>query len=165
MARWFRSRREETGASSRVLETGSRCPRSEPSTSGTSGISTPSSPALEELIPQHTFLHVEATAAPDIRAFLEAHDAGPVTAVARGTWWPREQTYLLPLTKADLEAFRELAERHAEPEICTHLVVYREEQVLLTAYDAFDGDVFVTDDLPADTIDALRRRLLTPDGP
>jgi hypothetical protein len=116
--------------------------------------------AIDEVIPEGAVLYLEGTSiVPDIRAFLEAHPTEESEPVGRGTSWPRPKTYHLPLTGSNLSQLRELAERHAEPEICDHLVVYRGDQVLLSAYDAGSSHVYVSRDLPAETVEGLRRRL------
>ena len=45
---------------------------------------------------------------------------------------------------------------HAAPEICSHLVVYRDEEVLLTAYGAGYGSVYVSKRLSQGQLEQLR---------
>ena len=65
----------------------------------------------------------------------------------------------LPLSGTNLGDLRELAERHAEPEVCDHLVVYREGEVLLWAHDAGSGDVMVSRKLPDEAVSGLEDSL------
>lgn len=115
--------------------------------------------AIDEAMPEGAVLYLEGTSiVPEIRGFLEAHSAEETQPVVRGTLWPRPKSYHLPLS-GNLRQFGELAERYAAPEICDHLVVYRGDQVLLFAHDAGSGHVYVSRDLPSETVEGLRRRL------
>jgi hypothetical protein len=117
--------------------------------------------AAVEVLPEGSVLYVEGTRAPDIAAFLASHLSAERQLIRRGTVWPRPKIFHLPITPSNLQQFRELADRHAEPEICDHLVVYRGDQVYLAAYDAGFGHVYVSRDLPPETIENLRDRLGT----
>jgi hypothetical protein len=113
--------------------------------------------ALEEAMPEDAVLYVEGTStASEIEEFLRANAIEPVTQVTRGTVWPRPRSFHIPTRRPLLRSLRELADRHAEPEICAHLVVYRDDQVLLSAYDAGSETVWVRRDLPEETINRLR---------
>ena len=88
---------------------------------------------IDEEMPEGAVLYLEGTSIdPEIGAFLEAHRAQESHPVVRGTLWPQPRSYHLPLSSSNLSQLRELAERHAEREICDHLVVYRGDQVLLS---------------------------------
>lgn len=102
-------------------------------------------------------LYVEGTSfASDVEELLRERSAEPDTKVTSGTAWPAPSSFHVPATPENLRAFHELALRHAEPEVCTHLVAYRAGQVLVSAYDAGDGTVFVHVGLGPSTIDRLR---------
>jgi hypothetical protein len=115
---------------------------------------------IDDVMPAESVLYLEGTSiVPEIRAFLQSHGAEKTQSVARGTLWPRPRSYHLPLSGSNLSQLRQLAARHAEPEICDHLVVYQADQVLLSAYDAGSSHVYVSRDLLPETVEALRRRL------
>jgi hypothetical protein len=115
---------------------------------------------IDEEMPEGAVLYLEGTSIdPEIGAFLEAHRAQESHLVVRGTLWPQPRSYHLPLSGSNLSQLRELAERHAEREICDHLVVYRGDQVLLSGYDAGSSHVYVSRDFPPETVEGLRRRL------
>lgn len=115
-----------------------------------------------QVMPKGSVLYLEGTGmAHDIVGFLASHLSAVRRPVEPGTFWPRPKMYHLPITRSNLEQLRELADRHAEHEICDHLVVYRGDQVLLAAYDAGFGPVYVSCDLPSETIEDLRSRLGT----
>ena len=116
--------------------------------------------AIDRAMADGDVLYVEGTnIGPEIRAFLEANAAEEARPIARGTLLPRPTSYHLSLSGPTLGELRELAQGRAEPEICDHLVVYRGDEVILSAYDAGSGHVYVSVDLPAETVEGLRRGL------
>jgi hypothetical protein len=116
--------------------------------------------ALDETMPPDAILYLEGTSfAPEIRDFLSSRHAPQSREVAPGTILPRPETFHLPLTGTNLADLRALAEQHAEPEVTDHLAVYRRDELLLSAYDAGDGDVQVARTLPEQTIGRLRLAL------
>jgi hypothetical protein len=105
-------------------------------------------------------LYLEASrrhVAPELVEFLEANPAPQAMEVAKGTRAPKSAKFHLVVSKRNLDRLREIDGHHATPEICDHLVVYREGRVLLTAYDAGHGDVYVSKGLPSDLIARIRR--------
>jgi len=60
--------------------------------------------AIDEAFPKEAVLYVEGTSiAPEISAFLRAHEATERRAVAPNTWFPKPSVFHLPL--ANLENF------------------------------------------------------------
>ena len=115
---------------------------------------------IDEAMPNDAVLVLENTGfAPDVDEFLAAREPGAAPDVERGTLWPRSTLRQLPLEGSNLQELRELADRHAAPEVASHLTVYRGDGVLLTAFDAGDGEVRVNRRLPSETLAALRRLL------
>ena len=116
--------------------------------------------AINESFPEDATLYIEGTSlAPDLQAFLETHETGARTAFVRETISPLSRQYHLPLSGSNLVELRAIAERHAEPEICDHLAVYRNGEILLTAPDAGDGEVFVVRSLPESVVLRLKESL------
>lgn len=99
--------------------------------------------AIGEAIPPGAILYIEGTSiAPDVRDLLDSRSVAPRVQPTRGTIFPTPARYHLPLIDTNLEDLRQLAERHAEPEVCDHLVVYDTHGVvLLDAYDAGADEV------------------------
>lgn len=115
---------------------------------------------IEGAMPDDAVLYVEGTAiAPEIEEVLRAHAVEPVAHVTRGTIWPGPRSFHVPTTAVLLRRLCELADRHAAHEICDHLVVYRDGQVLLSAYDAGAETVWVRRDLPEKDLARLRELL------
>jgi hypothetical protein len=98
--------------------------------------------AIDEAMPTDAVLCLQGTTvAPDVREFLEQRQAADRPAIKPNSLWPKPRFFHLPLTGTNLAELRSLADQHAEPEVTDHLVVYRENQVLLWAHDAGDGYV------------------------
>lgn len=116
--------------------------------------------AIDETMPKDAVVYVEATAiAPDVAFFLEMRSAQGMRQIKPNTLWPRPRVFHMPLTGENLAEFRNLAEKHAEPEVADHLVVYRGEDVLLWAPDAGNGYVYVARDLSESIVEAFRDAL------
>ena len=116
--------------------------------------------AIDEAMPKDAVLYVEATAiAPDVASFLGTRTAQDRRQITPNTLWPKPKVFHLPLTGKNLAEFRNLAEKHAEPEVADHLVVYRGEDVLLWAHDAGDGYVDVARGLSEPILEAFRDAL------
>lgn len=107
-------------------------------------------------IPDGSMIYLEGTSAADVLAWLERASVPGETLVTRGTAWPATANHHVPATTENLIALAGFAVRHAEPELCGHLVVYRGEQVLVSAYDAGFDTVFAHRDLPESVLDQLR---------
>ncbi len=54
-----------------------------------------------------------------------------------GTTWPQPFAHHLPADAVTLGDVARLAQDLAEPELCTHVVAYREQDALVVGYDAF----------------------------
>ena len=116
--------------------------------------------AIDEAMPKDAVLYVEATAiANDVASFLETRAAQDWHEITANTLWPRPKVFHIPLAGDNLAELRDLAEKHAEPEVADHLVVYRGEDVLLWAHDAGDGYVDVSRDLSESIVEAFRDAL------
>lgn len=116
--------------------------------------------AIDEVMPRDAVLYLEGTDfAPDVASFLEARSAQDRREIKANTQWPKPKVFHIPLTGDNLAEFRNLAEKHAEPEVADHLVVYRGEDVLLWAHDAGYGYVYVARDLSESIVEALRDAL------
>jgi hypothetical protein len=116
--------------------------------------------AIDLAMPKDAVLYVEATAiAPDVASFLETRTAQDRREITPNTLWPKPKVFHIPLTGDNIAEFRDLAEKHAEPEVADHLVVYRGEDVLLWAHDAGGGYVDVSRDLSESIVAAFRDAL------
>ncbi len=64
-----------------------------------------------------------------------------------GTILPRPKIFHIPLVDAYLQSLAHLTDTHALPEVCDHLHVYKDNEVLLQGYDIYDKRVYVSSTL------------------
>jgi len=121
---------------------------------------------LPLLFPDDCVLYVEGKPPEDVREFLAQRMVAKPANVAPGTlgsvvtitFLPPSvrkvpvERYHIPLTRDNAEALADLAENHAEPEVCDHLHVYKHETMLMEGHDWYDGEFYVTGQMPEDTI-------------
>jgi hypothetical protein len=94
--------------------------------------------ALRQLLPAGCILCLEAPLHAQLRQFLASHPASCNMMVVAGTEWPKPAWYHVEASTENLERIEEVTRRDcAEPEICTHLIVYKDSQILLSWYDAW----------------------------
>jgi len=112
---------------------------------------------LGSAFPSATTLFVEGDPDADVREFLDAvAEPGPYLAVP-GTIWPKPRRHRVPISASVLATLAQIAERHAEPEICYHLHAYARERAVLVWYDAFSADApaFVAPDVDSERVRAF----------
>jgi hypothetical protein len=124
-------------------------------------ISPPSNPsrflgALDILAPQGAHLFLEGGSHPShLRDYLEAHDQHVTPRPALGTLWPRHKWFILSVERAVLSDLARLTATLPYPEICDHLHVFREDQVLLEGHDAFTQEFLLSEAIAANQIEAF----------
>jgi hypothetical protein len=67
----------------------------------------------------------------------------------------RPKVYFMRITEENLQGLASLSTAHAEPEVCSHLRVYRDETIILSWHD-LPGDAFYV----ASTINEAALRVL-----
>lgn len=118
--------------------------------------------AIQEVLPDDAVLYLEGSRramTPELLELLEANPSADRREVNRGTVWPRSSKFHVPASAAIIQRIRDIEAYHAEPEICDHLVVYRDGKVLLTAYDTWDAEVWVSKAVSEADREAIRRIL------
>ncbi len=117
--------------------------------------------ALDQSMPAAATLVLEGDrTAPSIRAFLRAHTAPDARELVASD--SRDvATYHLPLADGNLGELRALAEDCIASEVALHLVVYRDDEVLLWARDAGIGHLLVARSLGPETVAQIRAALGT----
>ncbi len=116
--------------------------------------------SLSNLFPKDSVLYLEGSSiADDVQEFLEMRKSKETTKVAIGTIWPRPKAFHMKLTDENISGLATLAENHAGPEICDHLHVYKNNNVLLEAHDVGDQCISLNGQLSEDQIKALCTKL------
>src|SRR4051812_43521155 len=116
--------------------------------------------AIDEAIQDGSILYIEGTSiAPEIRTYLESHQAPWQAPFPPGTIYPIPERFALVLLGTNLADLRRIADHYPAPEVCDHLAVCRGTSTLLSAPDAGFDEVFVSSELPPATITRLKDRL------
>lgn len=112
--------------------------------------------ALPLLVPDATHLYLEGSPAPDVLAIAADHAGEGEYAAPAGTLasWPgRNRRFTLAVSARLFARLAEAARRHAAPEICSHLHLYRGAEPLVQWFDAFDDPLLVNKAVPRDMVD------------
>jgi len=115
--------------------------------------------AVPQLLPEATRLYLEGSPAQDVVALLATHsDEGEYGAPVGTLWsWPRNQRHRLKVSAALFAQLAEAAAHHAEPEICSHLHLYRDDEPLAHWFDAFDDPFLVSKEIPRERLEEFAR--------
>jgi len=112
--------------------------------------------ALPSLVPGDAFLFLEGHAySEQVRSYLESEQVEVSPRPALGTVWPRLSYFSIPATPQVLERLAVIAEGLSPTEICTHLHVFRRDAVLLSGYDAFTSEFWLSAELVEDKVRAF----------
>ena len=112
--------------------------------------------AVSLLVPDATHMFLEGSPAPNIKALLAAAADDVEYAAPVGTIWSWPQKEQRFSVGASSELFGRLAEAasgHAEPEICSHLHFYRNQEALVQWFDAFFDPLLVSKLVPREQVD------------
>ena len=106
--------------------------------------------AVSELLPDATHVYLEGSPSSAIVDVIQPHTEDREYGPPAGTiWsWPREHRWSLKASPALFARLAEAAARHAAPEICTHLSLYRDADALAQWFDAFSDPFLVSKEIP-----------------
>jgi hypothetical protein len=112
---------------------------------------------LDKLIPAGTILYFEGCDIhPEVIRFYEAHRAPNAVCVVRDTIFPVPDTFHVATTPEILEGLIALLRQYPVEECFHHVKAYRDEKLVFTFHDAFDGSAFmVSDRVPEASIRAF----------
>ena len=103
--------------------------------------------AISLLVPDATHMFLEGSPDPVIKALLDDAADEAVYAAPVGTLWSWPQKERRFSVRASSELFQRLSEAAshlAEPEICSHLHFYRNQEALVQWFDAFINPLLVS---------------------
>jgi hypothetical protein len=95
----------------------------------------------------------------EVEAFMRRHAVPERAHVEMGTIWPRPRVFHVPAERDVLPALVALAEQHDGAELATHLHVYRDNEVLLSAFDLLSQEMWLPLTTPEERVAALAARL------
>src|SRR5262245_8694233 len=112
--------------------------------------------AVSLLVPEATHMFLEGSPHPQIEALLAAAaDAGDYAAPVGTIWsWPQKAQRFS--VRASPELFARLSEAssdHAEPEMCCHVHLYRDQDALVQWFDAFSDPLLVSKSVARDRVE------------
>jgi hypothetical protein len=103
--------------------------------------------ALPAFVPPGSVLCLEGVAAPDIEGYLTARPGPFENKTNQGFLKMRPKVFFIPITAENLHGLAELSSGHAEPEVCSHLRVYRDETIILSWHDLPTDPFYVTSEI------------------
>lgn len=115
---------------------------------------------LREVVPEGSILALEGKPVAEVRSFLETVKVAPRVRISRNTVWPKHDFFHVPATRSNLDKLLDFTLEYALPEICDHVVLYKDLRVLLWLHDAGDGYVYGDKRLGPEAIERLRSRLI-----
>jgi|ERR1043166_2584933 hypothetical protein len=115
--------------------------------------------ALPRLVPPGSILYLEGVYSDEIIDYLRQHTAEHTLKIAGGTIWPKPQCFHLPITDQTALDLARVSQGHVAPEICAHLHIYRDDQVLASWYDAFSDPLRISTSIPENQIQDFCRDL------
>lgn len=108
---------------------------------------------LPRLVPPRCILRATGTPVREVEAYLLARLSAVENRLSTGLLRLGEKDFYMPATEANLRGLADVAENFAEPEVCDHLLVYRDKRVILHWYDLPSDPLYLST-----TIDEKRLR-------
>src|SRR5688572_6707730 len=87
---------------------------------------------LPKFVPSSSILCLEGVITPEIENYLQKRPAIYQNETNQGFLKMRSKIFYMPVSEENLEGLASLSERYAEPEICSHLRVYRNDKIILS---------------------------------
>lgn len=116
--------------------------------------------AIDVAMPSEAILCLEgASIVDEVATFVEEHSASNPRELERNENSRKSRRHHMSLAGKNLSGLREIADHHAEPEVASHLMVYRDDSVLLWAHDAGYGYVQLSKSLGDETVAAFTAEL------
>jgi hypothetical protein len=91
--------------------------------------------ALELLVKDNATIYLECSNGHDVLKNLTEYEIDPKYDIYPGTTWPRSNKLHLPLNEEVIKKLTEISKTHATPEYADHLVIYKDDEVIIEAYD------------------------------
>jgi len=107
----------------------------------------------------NSILCLEGVSARDIEAYLLERPAAYENETKRGPFGLRPKIFYMPITDENLRGFAALTERYAEPEVCDHLRVYRDNRIVLSWHDLPTDPIYFVKEYDENVLKQFCQRL------
>ena len=97
-------------------------------------------------------LCLEGVSAPDLEAYLLERPATYENETKQGFLELRPKIFYMPITEKNLRGFAALADKYAEPEVCDHLRVYRDNRIILSWHDLPYDPIYLVKEYDEDVL-------------
>ena len=108
-----------------------------------------------DTFPRDSVLYLESPKDICISNLLRQNHIENPSIVQVGTLWPRDESFHIKNEEAIVRVLVDLAKSKSTPIIADHLVVYKDDTVLLSAYDLGDKEIWVNKELDSSLIQQL----------
>ena len=109
--------------------------------------------ALLDIMPADSVFCVETSnLVEEVREFLEANKMPNTTRVLLGSIWPKPDVFHIPFSEQNMRQMAEFAVNFAIPEICDHIHIYKNDEVLLEWFDVFSKPLYISKKFSEDSI-------------
>lgn len=89
----------------------------------------------------------ESVIAPEIENYLQNHPTSYENETNQGFLKMRPKIFYMAITEENLQNFALLIEKYAEPEVCSHLRVYRNDKIILSWHDLPSDPFYVSEEI------------------
>ena len=100
----------------------------------------------------NSILCLEGVSASDLKAFLLERPTAYENETKPGFLGLQPTIFYMPINESNLRGFAALTERYAEPEVCSHLRVYRDNRILLSWHDLPVDPIYVVKEYDEDLL-------------
>jgi hypothetical protein len=93
--------------------------------------------------PGGSVLCLEGVNVPELEAYLLGRPATYDNKTNQGFLKLRPKIFYMPITEENLRGFAALTEGYAEPEVCSHLRIYRDDRIILSWHDLPSDPIYM----------------------
>jgi len=115
---------------------------------------------LPKCLPDASTIFFEGTfIADEVKGCLSRHAEAGKHLPGRQTLWPMSTLYRCKFSQRLCDEMQELSSRHAQPELCDHLSIYRGEEEVLAFHDFGANHIYVAGSVPEQAVSSFASAL------
>ena len=99
---------------------------------------------LPNFVPENSTLALEGTGAYDIESYLQDRPAKYENETDQGFWKMSPKVFYMSVTLENLRGLADLSERYNELEVCSHLRVFSNDQIILSWHDLPFDPIYIS---------------------